>query len=77
MGLYSRKTFFIYESFNFSGHPERNQQMMMLDDVYARPPSVINIVEIPDASETNPRPDNDGEKSLGEFISIQMLVCYI
>lgn len=49
--------------------------MIMLDEIlHIRPQSVINIVEIPDATETNPQPDNDGEKALGEFISAQKLV---
>ena len=59
----------------FSGHQEINQQlMMMLDEPYARPQSVINIVEIPDASETNPQPEYEGEKQLGEFLSQHKLV---
>ena len=59
---------------NFSGRQERNQQIIMFEEIYPRPQSVINIVEIPDSTESNPQPVNDTEKPLGEFISTQKLV---
>jgi len=40
---------------------------------YSRPQSVINIISIPDATQSNPQPLSDADKSFGEFISFQKL----
>lgn len=50
----------------------------MRDEPFIQPLSIIKIVEIADASISNPQPSTGSEKFYGEFITVERLVniCY-
>ncbi|XP_057289784.1 leucine-rich repeat-containing protein 56-like isoform X2 [Hydractinia symbiolongicarpus] len=50
-----------------------NSYINMRNEPFIQPPSIIKIVEIADASVSNPQPSTGSEKSYGEFISVERL----